>query len=420
MTASCSRFGGWARGARVVLLGATAWLAATSCGGEAATATLQPSLGTLFVPLVTTGSSGATYELVDGVLSLAGSETLRVTLDGASEETRLLAGPYSVRLLDGWQMYREVDGERSSVDAELRSPNPARVQIVQGETTSFTLRFRVDGDDVALGEDAPDDDDVQVGGGGGSGGSSNVDNEGPDGLDDPDDANAPDGGSDDDDDPGSENQPDAGPPAEPVSVCESDGARCLDGIVQQASATPALTLCIPADQLDSPVGAIDVCAGQVCASGAPGCPVQADASSTTAELDADGLVRIDAIAQLVPLQVPVSIPVPLFGRVNCPVDVSGALLAAADVETLADPSGSVTGYSLSDIGTNLDEVDLELASSNALCAVLQPLLPELRSALEPQVAAALAASLEDSFDELSARLSCSRCAAECVVQCVDR
>lgn len=397
-----------------MLLGGMSWLASTSCGGEAATATLQPSFGTLFVPLETRGASGATYELVDGVLSLAGSETLRLTLDGASEETRLLSGPYSVTLLDGWQLYRDADGERSSVEAQLRSPNPARVQIQQGETTSFTLRFRVDGDDISLGEDAPDDDDdgPQVGG---VGGSSNVDNEGPGGLENPDDDDPDDG-----DDPDDVSTPDAGTAPEPAAVCGGAGARCFDEIVQQASANPALSLCIPADQLDSPLGPIDVCQGQVCASGAPGCPVQADATDTTSSLDADGLVRIDAVAQLTPLQVPVAIRVPLLGSVNCPIAVSGAILAAADAEPNDDAQGNITGFALTDIGTNLDEVTLALATSNALCAVLEPLLPELRTTLEPQIADAVADSLEDSLDELAVRLACARCEAACSVQCVDR
>ncbi|MET0412170.1 MAG: hypothetical protein ABW217_12790 [Polyangiaceae bacterium] len=413
MKPSCFAFRAWTRGARIVLLGGVSWLAGTSCGGEAETATLQPSFGTLFVPLETTGASGATYELVDGVLSLAGSETLRLTLDGSSEETRLLSGPYSVTLVDGWQLYRAADGERSSVQAQLRSPNPARVQILQGETTSFTLRFRVDGDDIALGEDSPadDDDGVQVGGGG----SSSVDNEGPDGLEDPGDDDADDG-----DDPDDASTPDAGVMPEPAAVCDAAGARCLDAIVQQASATPALSLCIPADQLASPLGPIDVCEGQVCASGVPGCPVQADASATTAELDADGLVRIDAVALLTPLQVPVAISVPLFGSINCPVAVSGVILAAADAEPNDDAQGRITGFGLTDIGTNLDEVTLELATNNALCAVLEPLLPELRTTLEPQIADAIGDSLEDSLDELAARLACVRCEAACVVQCVDR
>jgi hypothetical protein len=418
MNSSCFAFRGWTRAARIVLLVGTSWLASTSCGGEATTATLQPSFGTLFVPLETRGASGATYELVDGVLSLAGSETLRLTLDGASEETRLLSGPYSVTLLDGWQLYRDVDGERSSVEAQLRSPNPARVQILQGETTSFTLRFRVDGDDIALGEDSPDDDDddddEQVGGGGGS---SNVDNEGPDGLEDPDDDGAPD---DDGSGPDDASTPDAGATPAPAALCDGEGARCLDAIVQQASATPALSLCIPADQLSSPLGPIDVCEGQVCASGVPGCPVQADASTTTAELDSDGLVRIDAIAQLTPLQVPVSIRVPLFGSVDCPVAVSGVIIAAADAEPNDDAQGNISGFGVTDIGTNLDEVTLALATNNALCAVLEPLLPELRSTLEPRIADALGDSLEDSLDDLAARLACVRCEAACVVQCVDR
>jgi hypothetical protein len=301
------------------------------------------------------------------------------------------------------------------VDAELRSPNPARVQISQGETTSFTLRFRVEGSDISLGEEAPDDDDgPQVGAGGGS---SNVDNEGPGGLDDSDDV---DDDGVDGDDAGEPSTPDAGSPAEPAAVCDGDGARCLDEIVQQASATPDLQLCIPASQQSSPLGPVDVCEGQVCASGAPGCPVRADASDTTAELDADGTIRIDAIATLTPLEVPVAITVPLFGGVDCPIAVSGALLAAADAEP-DDAQGGITGFSLTDIGTNLDEVALTLATSNPLCAVLEPLLPELRTALEPQIAEALGDALEDSFADLSARLACSRCeAAACVVQCVER
>lgn len=395
------------------------WLVSTSCGGEAATATLTPSFGTLFVPLEATGASGATYELVDGVLSLAGSETLRLTLDGASEEARVLSGPYSVTLLDGWQLYRDADGERRSVDAQLRSPNPARVQILQGETTSFTLRFRIDGGDISLGEALPDEPQV-----GGSGGASNVDNQGPGGLADPDADDDPeddDGGDPDGDEPDDASTPDAGAAPEPASVCDGEGARCLDEIVQQASATPALALCIPVDQLTSPLGPIGVCQGQVCASGVPGCPVQADASMTTAALDGEGLVRIDAVAQLTPLQVPVAISVPLFGSIDCPVAVAGVIVAAADAEPNDDAQGRITGFGLADIGTNLDEVTLELATNSALCAVLEPLLPELRTTLEPQIADALGDSLEDSLDDLAARLACVRCeAAACAVQCVDR
>lgn len=397
-----------------MLLGGLSWLASTSCGGEAATATLAPSFGTLFVPLVTTGASGATYELVDGVLSLAGSETLRLTLDGASEEARLLAGPYSVTLLDGWQLYRDVDGERMSVAAALRSPNPARLQIRQGETTSFTLRFTVDGNDVALGEEAPDDDDdPQVGGTGGT--SSGVDSEGPGGLLDPDD--------DDDDDgqaPDDGGSPDAGTGLGPVAVCDADGARCLDAIVQEASATPTLALCIPAAPIASPLGPVDVCDGRECASGAPGCAVQADASSTTAELGADGTIRIDAILALTPFQVPVSISVPLVGSIECPIAVAGTLLAAADAEPNDDAQGRITGFALADVGTNLDEVTLALATNDPLCAALEPLLPELRTTLEPQLAEAIGDSLEASLDDLAATLSCARCEAGCGVQCVAR
>jgi hypothetical protein len=413
----------WRGAARLVVLGLLS-LASVSCGGDAVTAPLQSSLGTLLVPLEAVGESGATYELVDAELALTGSETLTITLDGRSEETRLLAGPYTVTLLDGWDMVRSFAGESDRVDAQLRSANPTRIEIEGGATTSLTLRFRVDGDDIRLGE-APDTPQVAGGGAGGSG-ASGVDGQQPGSLDPGADAGSGGAGGsgssseDDDDEPGDAGAPPVDPPPAEL-VCSSAQAICLDAIVEAATATADLELCIPANELSTAVGLVAVCGDSQCASGVAGCPVLADASGSRARVQPDGRVTIDAIADLNPLQVPVVIPVPIFGDVTCQVAVSGAVLASAEAEPELGDDGSVSGFALTGIGTSLEQVDLAVAGGGVLCAALEPVLGDMRATLEPQVAAALAESLDDDLDELATRLACARCdGAACPITCIER
>jgi hypothetical protein len=403
---------------RLVLLAGWPALAGLTlgCGGDAMSAPLEPRLGTLLVPLEAVGDSGATYELVGGVLSLSGSERLTLELNGQSAETRLLAGPYSVTLLDGWELLRSLRGERNPVDAELRSSNPTRVQIEEGASTSLSLRFRVDGDDIRLGDVPPG---TQVGADDGAtntpGDPSGLDNDdGPISLDDPDDA-TPDDGAPADDADADDADDDA-----PAAVCADADASCFDDIVERATAASELPLCIRANQLQTALGLVSVCGDSVCASGVAGCPLQADASGTTAELAPDGRLTIDAIAELNPLSVPVLIPIPIFGAITCPVGISGAVLATAEAEPDTDPEGSVDGFSLTGLGTSLDEVALAVQSGNALCAALAPVLDDMRASLEPQVAAALADALDDNLDEITTRLACARCEGACSIACVDR
>jgi hypothetical protein len=336
------------------------------------------------------------------VLSLTGSETLTLTLDGQEESVQLLAGPYSVTLLDGWGLVRSLEGERESVAAELRSPNPMRVQIDEGASTSLTLRFRVDDDDIRLGDKPPD---TQVGGGPtNEPGDDGLDGDGPSDIADP-----------DDDGPSSEGPDGDGPGNVPATACASAAASCFDDLVDQTR-TPDLPLCFRANQMETAVGLVSVCGDSQCASGATGCPVLADTSGSRSELGADGRVTLDAIAELNPFSVPVVIPVPIFGTVTCQVNVSGAVLASAEAEPEED-AGRVSGFGMIGIGTSLDDVVLTLGDGNVLCAALEPLLDDMRLTLEPQVSAALANALDDSLDELAGSRGCVRCAGACSVRC---
>jgi hypothetical protein len=118
-----------------------------------------PPIGQLSLGL-SSGVGDAQYKLTQASFSIEGAAELTLSSedDPASDSVQrsLLAGDYSVRLLDGWQLQRlgPAGGER--VEAELASANPLPFSILSGELTTVTFQFRTlgggGGDSEAGGE----------------------------------------------------------------------------------------------------------------------------------------------------------------------------------------------------------------------------------------------------------------------------
>jgi hypothetical protein len=419
--------GGWGR---------TAWLLSSAlfaaCGGDAVGKQVQPKTGTLFVPLEASTSSGVRYRLGSAELALSGSEDLTLDLSGESSsvETSLLIGPYSATLRPGWALLRLTNGGPEPVVAELRSPNPARFEIEQDETTSLTLRFRVNGRDVDLGDEEPmvtpdagggGPDDLgnpQFPGMGGSGaGGSGGGGAGDSGAG---------GGSSNGGGPATP-EPGADAGATPIDSgvpgdnCSEPGARCIDDVLEQLTNAAPLPLCIPNDVTTTPLGDVTVCGNRTCSNGQAGCNLLTDTSASSASVRANGTVDISVVAQLNPTSVPVLLPaVPIFGRVTCNVGVSGAIVTTANAVPRFGSDGVVSGFDVGGSQTNLDGVVLTVQTAGFPCNTLDDALNGLRSSLAPQVNAAVQSSLIDLFDGIAGALACQRCTGACPLSCTQR
>jgi hypothetical protein len=412
-----------------------------ACGGDAKGREVQPQTGTLFVPLEASTSNGSRYRLGSAELALSGSEELTLDLSGDSNSlsTSLLIGPYSATLRPGWALFRLVICDPEPVVAELRSANPARFEIEQGETTSLTLRFRTNGRDIDLGDDEPVVAMPDAGGGpddlgnpqfpgaggssmGGAGmGGSNTGGAGGNGSE-------PDGGSANGGSSTTPDPTDAGTPTTGVDsgapddgICSAPGALCIDDVLEQLTDAGTLPLCIPNEQTATTLGNVTVCGGRTCGNGSAGCEILANTSQSSASVRANGTVDISAVAQLTPTTVPVQLPpVILIGSVTCNVGVSGTVVTNASAVPVFGGDGLVSGFNLGPPQTDLSGVVLTVQTGGFPCSTLTPALNGLRNTLAPQVNAAVQESLRDLFAGIVDALACQRCDGACPLACVQR
>ena len=129
-------------------------LLADGCGG--ATPNAGPGTdGTLSVPLVARGPSGAIFGLRDATFAINGINVFHTEpFDPGRIEflVDLPGGQHSVRLRQGWQLVQSVGGGSFvDVPAELVSENPVALTVVAGHVVEAVLRFRVHGQVVVFG-----------------------------------------------------------------------------------------------------------------------------------------------------------------------------------------------------------------------------------------------------------------------------
>lgn len=116
----------------------------------------ESEVGTLRMALTGVSNTGHTYRLRFGDFTIEGptstSFSTETDPDAAGISVDLAAGEYSITLLDGWVLERDVDGTWQTVEAELISPNPVSFSIQDQGTTSVPFQFDASGDILALGE----------------------------------------------------------------------------------------------------------------------------------------------------------------------------------------------------------------------------------------------------------------------------
>lgn len=104
-----------------------------------------PPIGQLQLGL-SSGIGDAQYKLVNASFAIEGTAQLTLSSDDEPESDTLLralpAGPYSVELLDGWQLERYGSGGSQRVPAELSSNNPLTFSITAGALTTLTFQFK--------------------------------------------------------------------------------------------------------------------------------------------------------------------------------------------------------------------------------------------------------------------------------------
>jgi len=114
------------------------------------------STGTLSLPLVTTAASGTQYRLSEASFTLFGqTEATTLTLDGdpnATVFTTVLPSGFYQILLTSFVLERNNDGVFEQVDAFPLNGSFDGIEILNGTTTSYTIRFQVDASVVVMGE----------------------------------------------------------------------------------------------------------------------------------------------------------------------------------------------------------------------------------------------------------------------------
>jgi len=98
--------------------------------------------GEVRVELVDANFPAVIYRLRQTELRVTGSAQTTITVDQSELRHTLPVGSYTVELLPGWVLERQDGADYRAVSAELVSPNPASFDIVQGQTTTVTYRFR--------------------------------------------------------------------------------------------------------------------------------------------------------------------------------------------------------------------------------------------------------------------------------------
>jgi hypothetical protein len=142
---------------RVALLA----LLAVACG--------DPTTGSVELALTGQSTAGHTYRLRQAELVVADDlEVPVLTLRTEDDPTRtalharLPAATYRLTLATGWHLERvRADGSTAEVTGALTSANPQAFTIVGGERSRVTLRFRVEGAELPLG-DGDLDVDIEI------------------------------------------------------------------------------------------------------------------------------------------------------------------------------------------------------------------------------------------------------------------
>jgi len=100
--------------------------------------------GRISMPLTTTSSSGAVYQILLPAVYFAGpSDAIEVSLAGESElSIPLEEGAWTMEITDDFQLMKSVGDEWEVVHAELTSENPQEFFIVGGETTTVKISVR--------------------------------------------------------------------------------------------------------------------------------------------------------------------------------------------------------------------------------------------------------------------------------------
>jgi hypothetical protein len=104
-----------------------------------------PPIGQLSLGL-SSGVGEEHYKLTQANFSIEGAAELTLSSEDEpasdSVQRTLLAGDYSVKLLEGWQLERLGPSGSQPVQAELSSTNPLPFSILAGELTTVTFQFR--------------------------------------------------------------------------------------------------------------------------------------------------------------------------------------------------------------------------------------------------------------------------------------
>lgn len=111
--------------------------------------------GSMRVPLQTTHGSHA-YALRQATFQLEGTSFATIQSDDTATSPSLQAalpsGDYSLALQDGWQLLQLGPDGEYPLEAILTSPNPQQVVIAPDQVTSIQLEFRINEEQVVLGE----------------------------------------------------------------------------------------------------------------------------------------------------------------------------------------------------------------------------------------------------------------------------
>jgi len=103
----------------------------------------QSTKGRIAIPLTSTSTSGAMYQLSVPSLILDGTDgSQEYNLEDSSElNVSVQEGDYNLSI-NNWTLYRVEDSAVVPVEAELLSDNPQLVTIYGGETTNTIIRFK--------------------------------------------------------------------------------------------------------------------------------------------------------------------------------------------------------------------------------------------------------------------------------------
>src|SRR6185295_11833091 len=111
--------------------------------------------GTISIELVGQTQSGSVYQLRNGTIHVTGPGYTRTWNTEETPERTSLAdevapGSYAALLDSGWRLERVLGSSSTVVSAAVTSANPAAFTVAAGRITTVTLRFRVDGEDLAM------------------------------------------------------------------------------------------------------------------------------------------------------------------------------------------------------------------------------------------------------------------------------